>query len=61
MLRPEDVVHACKYVATGLVIRHLLRIIFLSYNTRGIGVGLWRTLLCENELLVLTYQHDINV
>ena len=61
MLRPEDVVHASQHVATGLVICQLPGIIFLSYITRGSGMGLWRTLLRENELLVLTNQHNIYV
>ena len=61
MFGPKDVVHASQHVTTSLIVRRLLEIIFLSYTTRGSGVGLWRTFLCENELLVLTYQHDVYI
>ena len=61
MLGPKDVVHACQHVTTSLIVRCLPEIIFLSYITRGSGVGFWRTFLRENELLVLTDQHDVNI
>ena len=61
MLGPKDVVHASQHVTTSLIVRRLPEIIFLSYTTRSSGLGLWRTFLRENELLVLTDQHDIDV